>query len=713
MKTRALFSFVAVLSALLSGAAFAAGNDFTFGSQAWSLTKPEAKFQEYRDVPKGGFLESFYWKESNGLNSMALWGGNALQGDQRTSLWLAHGIRWQLDGSYNVIPHRYSNITKSPYGSPSAGVFLLPDSLQRIVQSIPLPSGAAYNARLIAILTDQLNSSALTPTRVNTAESKVRLRGRPVKGFQFELTGLERQREGSMPQGAAFGVSNAVELALPVSQRTVDGQAAATFMHKDLTVRASLGASVFKNNISTLIWDNPRRLTDTTTISSRGRMDLSPDNHVVRGQIALGLRLPRQSLFSATIGMSEGKQDDAFLPYTINSVTAQRSIDSLPAANLAGKLRRLTQDYRWSGQLIDHLSGTLRYNSAKDDNQTPEYFLTGFAATDGRWSATPRESKPVGHTHNVLGVDMNADLPGPFTAGVIYEYRTRERTFREVEKDNETVIGGKASLELGDAAVLRTTVKSGDRKLDAFHVSDYFENGTLVEQTLMRRFDVSNRKHTEAATSLTWMVNDRIDFDVQHMYFRNKYEDVKYGLRNAQENSGIAEATIHATPKLDLNGGFGFALSSTEQEGHQGRPSDVNADSSDWNAALEDKNTYVFTGVEWAASKQWLVNADYVFTRALGTYDLSGLFGRNVVPAQDLPGTLYRHHDFRVQARYRIGKTDLSARYFFEEFDVLDFATENVPQLGVTAGATTYIYLGDSLQDYISHRFAVAVTRRF
>lgn len=711
MKTRALFGIVAVLSALSCGAASA--NDVTFGSQAWSLTHPEAKFQEYRDIPRGGFLESFYLKEFKGQDFLAFWGTNALQGDQRTSLWAARGIRWQLEGSYNVIPHRFSNITKSPYGQGSAGVFTLPDSLQRIVQAIPLPSGSAYNARLIAILTDQLNSSALTPTRVNTAESKARLRGRPVKGFQFEVTGLERQREGSMPYGAAFGVSNAIELPLPISQRTLDGQVAATYLHKDVTLRASVGASVFKNNVSTLIWDNPRRLVDTTTISSRGRMDMSPNNQVIRGQVALGWRLPRQTLFSATLGMSEGEQTDAFLPFTINSVTAQRSIDSLPAANLAGKLRRISQDYRLSGELLPNLSGTLRYNSAKDDNKTPAYFMTGFTATDGRWSASPRETDPYGHTHNVIGADLDANIPGPLDLGALYEYRTRERTFREVEKDKETVVGGHANLMLGDYGALHSAVKVGDRKLDNFDVNEYFDNGSQVEQSGMRRFDVSNRKHTEAATTLTLMPNDRIDFDVQHTYFRNKFDGVKYGLRNAQENGGIAEATIHATSKLDLNGGFGFALAKTEQEGHQGRPSDVNADSTDWNAQIEDKNTYVFTGAEWAANKQWLINADYVFTRVMSKYDLSGLFGVNVVPSQDLPNTLYRHHDFRFQARYRVGKMDLMARYYFEEFDVVDFAAESIPQLGVTAGATTYIYLGDSLQDYISHRFALAVTRRF
>jgi MtrB/PioB family decaheme-associated outer membrane protein len=713
MKTKAMFGFLAVLTALLPGVV-SATNDVTFGSQWWSLTAPEAKFQEYREVPRGGFLESFYLREHKNQDMLAFWGTSALQGDQHNNLWLAHGVRWQLDGSYTAIPHRFSNLTKTPYGTPSPGVFLLPDSLQRLIQSIPFPSGATYNARIIPILTDQLNSSAAFPTAVRTAESKMRLQGRPAKGFKLEVTGLERQREGNMPFGAAFGTSNAIELPLPISQRTLDGQVAASYLHNDFTMNASVGGSVFKNNISTLIWDNPRRLVDTLTISSRGRIDLPPDNHVVRGQVAVGWRLPRQSLFTATLGMSQGKQDDAFLPYTINTAaTARNSLDSLPARSLAGKLTRLTQDYRLTGRLLPNLSGTARFNSSRDDNKTPSYFMTGFTGTDGRWSATPRETDPYGHTHNVLGLDLNADIHGPLSAGVTYELRTRDRTFREVEKDKENVIGGRADLRLGDAASLHSSYKFGDRKQDAFSTAEYFEGATQVEQSGMRRFDVANRKHSETATSLSWMVNDKIDLDLQHTYVRNKYEGVRYGLRNAQENGGIAEATIHASSNVDMTGGFGFALASTEQEGHQGRPSDVNADSSDWNANLKDKNSYVFTGVEWSASKQVLVNADYVFTRVMSDYRLSGLFGRNVVAAQDLPSTLYRHHDFRLQARYRIGNTDLAARYYFEQFDVVDFSAENVPQLGVTAGATTYIYLGDNLRDYIGHRVALVASRRF
>ena len=40
----------------LPAAAHAEG-DFTFGSQWWYQNHPESKYQEFRDLPRGAFLE--------------------------------------------------------------------------------------------------------------------------------------------------------------------------------------------------------------------------------------------------------------------------------------------------------------------------------------------------------------------------------------------------------------------------------------------------------------------------------------------------------------------------------------------------------------------------------------------------------------------------------------------------------------------------------
>jgi hypothetical protein len=71
-------------------------------------------------------------------------------------------------------------------------------------------------------------------------------------------------------------------------------------------------------------------------------------------------------------------------------------------------------------------------------------------------------------------------------------------------------------------------------------------------------------------------------------------------------------------------------------------------------------------------------------------------------------------HDLHLEARYRMmDRYELAARYFFEEYDVTDFANEDVPLLSPVTGSANAVYLGDELQDYRAHRVALLATYRF
>ena len=73
----------------------------------------------------------------------------------------------------------------------------------------------------------------------------------------------------------------------------------------------------------------------------------------------------------------------------------------------------------------------------------------------------------------------------------------------------------------------------------------------------------------------------------------------------------------------------------------------------------------------------------------------------------DVPQTIYRLHDVTVDASYRwLRNFTIIGRYGWEEYDVVDFATNNVP-LVFPATTAAAIYLGDSSQGYKAHRLAL------
>src|SRR5690242_613608 len=77
----------------------------TFGTQWWTQNAPEAKFQEFRQVPQGAYLESFLVRGGDARWKTTFYGTNALRKDQLLGLNVARGIKWQLNGRWQEIPH--------------------------------------------------------------------------------------------------------------------------------------------------------------------------------------------------------------------------------------------------------------------------------------------------------------------------------------------------------------------------------------------------------------------------------------------------------------------------------------------------------------------------------------------------------------------------------------------------------------------------------
>ena len=74
-----------------------------------------------------------------------------------------------------------------------------------------------------------------------------------------------RSARGNRAYGGSFGFSNATELPEPIDYDTTGAQLAGEW-NTGRPAASSFGYrySKFENNISTLIWDNPFRITDAT-----------------------------------------------------------------------------------------------------------------------------------------------------------------------------------------------------------------------------------------------------------------------------------------------------------------------------------------------------------------------------------------------------------------------------------------------------------------
>jgi len=696
-----------------SGPAYADGN-VTFGAQWWDQTAPEAKYQEFGDIRNGPLIESFVVRDKLWSGRYTILGSNVLRHDQSSMVGYSTP-RWRASVEYTQTPHNFSFVTRTPYTQTVQGNLALPDTLQRTIQD--------NSASFTAVMTDLMNNTGVTPLGFRTDLTKVKFKGRPGSGVAFDLRGSRRQRSGNKAYGGTFGFSGAVEIPEPMNQTMAQADARLSYTHKRLSIEATGGLSAFENRVDALVWDNPRRATDSPTAGAEsGRLDLYPDNQTVQGGLLVGVQLPRRTAFTGSVTISQTTQDDKWLPFTINSAILQPDSFPLPGTNTDGKAKTITQDYRVTSRPSDYFGGTLRYRRSEYDNNTKSSTFPGQVVYDQTWNGTDITNHPFGNTVTTYGLDLDVKPITKLTVTFLAEQQRRDRTFREVTRDDETTFGVKARVKPVRDLDATASYRHAKRELDEFHVEDY-ENasGALIEQPGLRRYDIGDREQERATGSLAWSPTSRVDLSATYDYLRNEYQSdseldelaspTQLGLLDEARRSASMEGAFHLSERMDLTAGYGWGQVYTNQRSRESGAVIAFTDSVNWQARLKDWFVYLSGGVEWRPITDKLtLSGSYLLERAPGVFRLTRVTGTAI----DLPGTRYKREAVGTEAWYQVdGSLSLGARWGWEQYEATDFANKDVPLLFPSSGSVTAVFLGDGFQDYRAHQVELRVRRTF
>jgi MtrB/PioB family decaheme-associated outer membrane protein len=725
---------IALAASLLAASQAVAQSDgsVTFGGGFWTQDTPEAKFHEYVDLPRGAFLGDYVLREFHGPWAGALWGKAPTRNDQTNSLYAARGVTWRLDASFTAIPHSFSDVAHTPYAQDLKGVFTLSDSVQRQIQNLPQ---TGTNPAQNAALQELLRNAPHVPLAMQTDVTRVRLRARPVKDWQFDLRGTDRERNGSMAMGATVGGPGGptVELPSPIDQRIVDLDASGSYMHGPAKVMATVGVSSFKNRVNGITFDHFRVFNTDTTRSAVNRISTAPDNMSVRARVAGSWQLPYSSTFTATVGVSHTTQDQDFLPQTTNTAIlakyAGTDVLSLERSNLEGKVTDIVQDYRLTGRPMPDFFGTLRFREEKSDDKTPLLGLPyGFVNYDQTRSRNAVESEATSSTHSVLGFDGDYSLGPKATVSVLAERRTRELPeWREVTKDAENVFGASLKVRPMDGTEASVGYQVGQRRMDSFDAAAY--DG--AEWASLRRYDIADRDQSKLDGMISWSAMENLDLSVNGWWTKDDYLNSQYGLNSSENTQAFVEAAWHASKTLDLSGGFGYGEQITDQSSIE----NPNAGVSDtlsvapWTANFNDKNNFAYARADWwAKPKQFQVSAEYTFIRDMIVYDFnhvilpsaSGIIPANVASttAIDWPNTFTRSHDIQLTGTWHWSpQFSLGCTYGYVKYEYSDAIYQDIRRLNINpanvASAGSAIFLDDDRFSYKAQWFQVKASRRF
>ncbi len=572
-----------------------------FGLQAVDVDTDSSKFREYRDVPTG-FVVPFFRLLGDQKYRFDIWAENVRQDDGRYHLLVERGpIRIEAD--YDRIIHRLGNNGRTLLEEVARGVLAMSDTLQAANQSAIAAQFAANRPGVnFAFLSALVAPSLAVANRVDLGllreRGNVAVSLTPDQPVDVKLSYFQEHRRGTRPAGTSFGFSNVVETPEPIDYRTQDIGATAEYGRPWGLVRGAVHYNRFENAIDTLTFDNPFRSTDSTDAtaylapgagsiggSSRGRVDLSPDNEAVTGSLGFLLRLPANSRFTADVSVSEWTQNDRFMAYTINTaITSPLDADdpsTLPRRSLGGKINVFSQSYAFSSRPLPKLAITARYRSYDLENDTRRITFPGYVRFDAVWEDISRISVPYGYKRDQADVTVSYDL-GPATVEGGYRYVKWDRTFRETHKTTEGVFLAAVDLRLVSWAQLRAAYESGARNRSPYNAEEaehasFGMPGPPANLQELRRFDQAKRDSDRFNGLLQLTPGGNLTVSLSYVYGQEDYRregvvaasGLRYGLLSVKNRSFTAEVDYSPSERWNVYGFFTREKISTFQRGRQ------------------------------------------------------------------------------------------------------------------------------------------------
>ncbi|HSL24155.1 MAG TPA: MtrB/PioB family outer membrane beta-barrel protein [Vicinamibacterales bacterium] len=403
-----------------------------------------AQYDRYRDVRDNGAFSRFDIKREGTSYLFTAGARNIGYRDQEYFADFNSGrakVAFYFDGT--PLNYGYNTLTPFTISSGATTTMTLDAATRQAVQNnrsvnnpiVGVPNSAATAARGSAFanfarifeLTSKRESIGFAASVNATPEMAV--------NFSFQTA----KKDGYQPWGAGFAFNNTAEVPLPLDNRTNDFSAGVEWANQQGMMRVAWGASWFNNDIQTLVWDNPVRFTDynkgsfpyfdtsaynsTNLGPAQGRMALAPSNNMNVISATGMYKLPYRSTLTGSLAFSTSKQNEALIPWTINStinspqvLASWHHLAELPRNTAEAEVRGLNAQFSFNSRPTRLVSFNARYRYNDRDSRTPEFDATEYV----RFDAVPEEnehgiSEAYDITHNQFDATATFNVM-PYTA---------------------------------------------------------------------------------------------------------------------------------------------------------------------------------------------------------------------------------------------------------------------------------------------------------
>jgi MtrB/PioB family decaheme-associated outer membrane protein len=667
-----------------------------FGVRGTATTGDAARYERYRDMGNGLFLET---GRAGRLHNNVLYNIGAEhvgREDQRYTGSVVQPGRLKLAGMYDQIPMLMSTTTVTLFTGLDTDVLALDDNIQRTVQ--------ANNAALQGILNQQGVTFDLKTMR-KIGEGKVQF----LANDELTVNGLFRQtnKSGMIPYGGSFGHSAVTETPMPTNQSLTDLEANAEWSRNALTLRGGYTGSWFGNDFETLAFDNPFIATDTTSSSSRGRLSLQPGNSFITVNGFASIKLPHRSLASAYVSTGSLKDaGDPIMPQTINTATSPAPI---ARSTVDGEARTSSVNLTFVSRPTSTYDINVRYKLYDYDNKRPEFPMTQRVAYDNSPSNISPAiiSQPFGLQRSAFDADLRYFMKNGMSSSVGYSHNGEERTHRIFESAGDNVLRLTFDKVTTQWFTLRSKYEYAHRRGSEFDDETLHEAG---EQPGMRHFDMASRDRNRITVLGTVMPRDVVSFNGSLAIGKDDYLESEFGVRD--NNHWIYSAGVDYMPN-DLwlfSTSYSYERYYTLSRSRQaGDDIQFNDPSRNWATDANDRTHSWMTAIDInKIADKVNLRLSYDFSHNRGTYEyITGavvdrtlpdevVLPSTLPPPSQLPPTLSQLGRGTVDVIYPVSpRLSFGVSWWHERYEVSDFTLDEDSTPNLARGQTLllgYLY---------------------
>lgn len=726
-----------------------------FGVRQLYGDRRSAKFNEYREIPQGFFVQRLELDLDDLLHNsffVNFQGREAVERDQSYLLELGKYRKYRFELRWDQTPHVFTTTGKSFFDEFSPGVFTVPSPLRSFLVPPPPPAPAQTTAERQALLLSALQGARLLDLSLRRDMGSGKLTYTPTSHWTADLQYAREKMVGYRPFGTTNYFTYTTELPEPIDYRTHKTKVGTEYANDKGAFQANYSSSLFNNQVGTLIWDNPFRETNIVDGPTRGQLDLYPDNSAHKLSFAGALDIPHSTRFMASVAPGWMRQNAPFLPYTINPaipVCAANFVfpalprpaaslcvpSSLPATSLEGKKKTLAMNYKLASRAFPKVPLTFNYRSYDYNNDSRSLIFNDYVAGDMHVSGNARRNLPLAYNRKNLGINAGVEFLKNSSTAFIYEWERMDREHRDLEESNENTLGVRFDLSPQDWFLLRASYKHSDR--DAEHYEAQEEQFPIGEGPFglgqihgLRKFDEAARKRHRVEALLQIDPLDVFGFAVSYGTTQDDYEHSEYGLQKDINYNYTAEVTINPHPAFSLFAEYTREKFNYRQRSRQRTPASATASANDspnndWESNRRDKVDTWAVGWDGNVSDKVIFYAFYslsvaknkVSTRALGTPGAPGTPTFLPTSASDYPDQSNRWHQLITAIRFPL-KAGFTPKfeYRFEKYDRVDFQLESVVQYGILdVGLVNSVFLGigADIPRYRAHIVSASLEYRF